>query len=117
LQTFLHILSTPEYAYIRIRYDAIEFGENYWQGMMKWKYNFGIWLKEELLVWPENLRPILQSIFSAIYFYNRQFNNKGVPWDLWLKEFEKHLEEEGLSLEEAIERIKKYLEQKVKKSN
>ena len=117
LQTFLLILSTPEYAYIRIRYDAIEFGENYWQGMMKWKYNFGIWLKEELLVWPENLRPILRSIFSAIYFYNRQFNNKGVPWDLWLKEFEKHLEEKGLSLEETIERIKKYLEQKAKKSN
>jgi len=117
LQTFLLILSTPEYAYIRIRYDAIEFGENYWQGMKKWKYNFGIWLKEELLVWPENLRPILRSIFSAIYFYNRQFNNKGVPWDLWLKEFEKHLEEKGLSLEETIERIKKYLEQKAKKSN
>jgi hypothetical protein len=117
LQTFLLILSTPEYAYIRIRYDAIEFGENYWQGMKKWKHNFGIWLKEELLVWPENLKPVLRSIFSAIYFYNRQFNNKGVPWDLWLKEFEKRLEEEGLSLEETIERIKKYLEQKTKKSN
>jgi hypothetical protein len=117
LQTFLHILSTPEYAYIRIRNDAIEFGEAYWQGMKKWKHNFGIWLKEELLVWPENLRPILRSIFSAIYFYNRQFNNKGVPWGLWHEEFKKYLEDEGLSSEEAIERVKKYLEQKAKKSN
>ena len=117
LQMFMRILSRPEYVYIRIRNDAIEFGEAYWQGMKRYRYNFDVWLKEELVDWPKNLRPILRSIFSAIYFYNRQFNNKGVPWDLWLKEFEKRLEEEGLSLEEAIERIKKYLEQKTKKSN
>jgi len=117
LQMFMRILSRPEYVYIRIRNDAIEFGEAYWQGMKRYRHNFGVWLEEELFVWPENLRPILRSIFSAIYFYNRQFNNKGVPWDLWLREFEKRLEEEGLSLEEAIERIKNYLKQKAKKSN
>jgi len=115
LQKFLRILNRPEYAYIRVRNDAIEFGENYWQGMKKWKHNFGIWLKEELLVWPENLKPVLRSIFSAIYFYNRQFNNKGVPWDLWYEEFQRCLEDEGLSLGEAMNRIKRYLEQNVKK--
>jgi len=110
LQKFLRILSRPEYAYVRLRYDAVEFGESYWQGMRKCKYNFGVWLKEELLVWPENLRPVLRSIFTAIYFYNRQFANKGVPWDLWYEEFKRCLEDEGLSLEEAIDRIRRYLE-------
>jgi len=116
LQKFLRILNKPEYAYIRLRYDAVEFGENYWQGMKRYRYNFGVWLKEELLVWPENLRPVLRSIFTAIYFYNRQFANRGVPWDLWHEEFKRRLEDEGLSLEEAIDRIRRYLEQMLKRS-
>ena len=117
LQRFLRSLSRPEYAYIRIRCDAIEFGEMYWQGMRRYKYNFNSWLRDELLGWPKDLRPILRSIFSAIYFYNRQFANRGVPWGLWLEEFAKRLKDEDLSLKEAIERIKRYLEQKAKKSN
>jgi hypothetical protein len=112
LQNFLRLLRRPKHALIRIRADAIEFGDAYWRGMQKYNYNFGLWLEEELISWPKDLRPVVWCIITAIYYYNKAYNNQGVPWKVWFEEFLKCLEEEDLSLEETLNRIRKYLEEK-----
>jgi len=116
LQNFLRLLRRPEHALVRIRADAVELGDSYWRGMQKYNYNLGLWLDEELRDWPKDLRPAIWCIITAIYHYNKAYNNQGVPWRLWFEEFLKCLEEADLSLEETLNRIRRYLEQMLKRS-
>ena len=112
LQNFLRLLRRPEHALIRIRADAIEFGDAYWRGMQKYNYNFGLWLEEELRDWSKDLRPVVWCIITAIYHYNKAYNNEGVPWKIWRREFVECLSEVNISLEEALEKIRGYLDKK-----
>jgi|GEM_PF-2749021 len=115
LQNFLRLLRRPEHALIRIRADAIEFGDAYWRGMQKYNFNVGIWLEEELISWPEELQPIIRCIITGIYHYNKAYNNEGIPWKIWRREFVECLSEVNISLEEALEKIRGYLDKKARR--